>query len=466
MAAPEPRPSTPRGDRSKATVYEEQDGDIDLAFTGDCLVTRHLAVHREPRFLELASTLRAADVTFTNGETLFHNYEGAPIPESGPFGTYVACDPRVIEDLQFLGIDMIATANNHCVDYGETGVMANLGNLDAFGMPHAGTGATLAEAVAPAYLDTPKGSVALIAVTLTMPPADHRAGDPRGRTRGRPGANVVRHSVTHVVPDPVMTTLRSMGEGLGLGRHFRDRGDHVELFGQRFVVGDTYDKRSVANEFDVHLNLKSISDARRLADWVVVSIHCHEGGSTPDEPAEFARKFALECVDAGADVVFGHGPHRDRGIELYHGKPILHSLGNFVLHNDLIKWQPADLFQRFGLPPDATTADIYDRRSSTRSAPVDPLELQSSLVLVRFRAGQLSQIELLPLDLGATNGRRSQRGRPVLAEGAVAEDVLRRIQTLSKGFGTEVGVTPGRGTVKVGIREKSGGRRRTSVDRH
>jgi poly-gamma-glutamate synthesis protein (capsule biosynthesis protein) len=244
-----------------------------------------------------------------------------------------------------------------------------------------------------------------------------------------------------------------MADGLGLGRHFRDGGEHVDLFGQRFVVGDRYEKSSLANEFDVHLNLKSVSDARRLADWVVVSVHCHEGGLTRDEPADFARKFAQECVEAGADVVFGHGPHRDRGIELYKGKPILHSLGNFVLHNDLIKWQPADLFQRFGLPPDATSADLYDRRSSVRSSPEDPLELQSWLALVRFRAGKLSQIELLPLDLGATSGRRSQRGRPVLADGDVAENVLRRVQALSGAFGTKVGIANGRGIVDVGIGE-------------
>jgi poly-gamma-glutamate synthesis protein (capsule biosynthesis protein) len=246
-----------------------------------------------------------------------------------------------------------------------------------------------------------------------------------------------------------MATLRDMGEGLGLGRQFRDGGEQVNLFGQRFVAGEEYEKFSLANESDVHLNLKSVSDARRLADWVVVSIHCHEGGMTRDEPADFARKFALGCIDAGADVVFGHGPHRDRGIELYKGKPILHSLGNFVLHNDLIKWQPADLFDRFGLPADATPADIYDRRSSTRSSPEDALEFQSSLVLVRFRAGQLRQIELLPLDLGASNARRSQRGRPVLADGEVAEDVLRRVQTLSKAFGTEVAIANGRGMVDV-----------------
>jgi len=41
------------------------------------------------------------------------------------------------------------------------------------------------------------------------------------------------------------------------------------------------------------------------------------------------RRFAHRAVDAGADVVFGHGPHVPRGIELYHGKIIAYSLGNF-----------------------------------------------------------------------------------------------------------------------------------------
>jgi hypothetical protein len=39
--------------------------------------------------------------------------------------------------------------------------------------------------------------------------------------------------------------------------------------------------------------------------------------------------FSHHCIDAGADLVFGHGPHVVRGIELYKGKLIAYSLGNF-----------------------------------------------------------------------------------------------------------------------------------------
>src|SRR4029453_3334210 len=41
-------------------------------------------------------------------------------------------------------------------------------------------------------------------------------------------------------------------------------------------------------------------------------------------------KFSHAVVDAGADVVFGHGPHVMRGMEFYKGRLIAYSLGTFV----------------------------------------------------------------------------------------------------------------------------------------
>jgi poly-gamma-glutamate synthesis protein (capsule biosynthesis protein) len=351
-----------------------------------------------------------------------------------------------------MGIKMVSTANNHVVDYGEEGILTNLRNLKAHGLPFAGTGRSLSEAVAPTYLDTASGSVALIGVTLTMPPADHRAGDPRGAIKGRPGANVLRHTVVHTVPRPEFEVLRTMGRGLSLGPRFRDDGPSITFFGQQFVPGDGYAKASYPNEFDMQLNLRWVADARRMADWVVVSMHNHERGATLDEPAEFARTFARACIDAGADVVFGHGPHQERGIEIYHNKPIIYALGNFVLHNDLIKWEPWDLYNRYGLAPEATTADVYDFRSGndTRGMAVEPIRWQTVVADVAFRAYHLREIKLHPVDLGFATGKRSMRGRPMLAEGAVAEEILCRVQRLSRAFGTEVSVEDGRGVIRVG----------------
>jgi poly-gamma-glutamate capsule biosynthesis protein CapA/YwtB (metallophosphatase superfamily) len=433
-------------------LYEEEGGDIRFALVGDALISRRLTPYREPRFLALRDILHSADVSIANSETLFHEYEASPIGDSGPYGTYAACDPAVIEDLKWLGIKMVSTANNHVVDYGEEGITINMRNLKAHGMPFAGTGRTLSEAAAPTYLDTPKGSVALIGVTLTMPPAEHRAGEARGVIKGRPGANVLRHTVVHTVPRAEFEALRSIGRGLSLGPRFADQGDAITLFGQRFVAGEDYGKSSTPHAFDLELNLRWIADARRMADWVVVSMHNHERGATLDQPAEFAIQFARACIDAGADVVFGHGPHQERGIELYQGKPILYALGNFVLHNDLIKWEPWDLFNRYGLGPEATTADVYDFRSGngTRGMEVEPIRWQTVIADVLFQAHGLHEIVLHPVDLGYSSGKRSQRGRPMLAEGDVAEEILCRVQRLSRPFGTDVTIEENRGLIRVG----------------
>jgi poly-gamma-glutamate synthesis protein (capsule biosynthesis protein) len=256
------------------------------------------------------------------------------------------------------------------------------------------------------------------------------------------------------VPQPELEALRAMGRGLSLGPRFSEASDgSVSFFGQKFVAaeGGEYAKSSFVNQFDMDLNLRWIADARRLADWVVVSMHNHERGATLDEPAEFARTFARACIDAGADVVFGHGPHQERGIEIYAGRPIIYALGNFVLHNDLIKWEPWDLYNRYGLGPEATTADVYDYRSGngTRGMGVEPIRWQTVIADVSFASHALECITLHPVDLGYSSQKRSQRGRPMLASGETAEEILCRVQRLSKPFGTEVRIENERGVISM-----------------
>ena len=81
--------------------------------------------------------------------------------------------------------------------------------------------------------------------------------------------------------------------------------------------------------------------AAARADIVVVMIHAGAEGAgavhVPRGPETFlgedrgdSRRFAHAVVDAGADAVVGSGPHVIRGVELYHGRPIAYSAGNFA----------------------------------------------------------------------------------------------------------------------------------------
>ncbi|MDD2776940.1 MAG: CapA family protein [Gallionella sp.] len=89
-----------------------------------------------------------------------------------------------------------------------------------------------------------------------------------------------------------------------------------------------------------------IQQARSRADWVVVTVHGgKEGASASGMPKgdeyfmnEYRgnlTKFAHLVIDAGANAVFGHGPHVVRPYEMYRNKPIFYSLGNFVGYRSL-----------------------------------------------------------------------------------------------------------------------------------
>lgn len=96
------------------------------------------------------------------------------------------------------------------------------------------------------------------------------------------------------------------------------------------------------NHIDNIENAKTIiAEANANADIVVVSFHggC-EGTSARHVPKRreifnngLSRgdvyKFSRACVDAGADIVFGHSPHLCRAMEIYNGHVIAYSLGNF-----------------------------------------------------------------------------------------------------------------------------------------
>ncbi|HEX9933834.1 MAG TPA: CapA family protein [bacterium] len=73
---------------------------------------------------------------------------------------------------------------------------------------------------------------------------------------------------------------------------------------------------------------KRIAAVRDSVDLVVVCFHW--GQELSNRPHPYQREFARLSIDAGADFVVGHHPHVLQGFELYKGKPIAYSLGNFV----------------------------------------------------------------------------------------------------------------------------------------
>ena len=173
-------------------MYEADSGKISIALAGDIAPTRRLSVFREPRFLALRDLLTSVDAFYCNLEGSVHRYHDGGHAQRSAGGSYVTIEPHLLEDLKWLGVNLLSCGSTHADDYGPTGIVKTIEYLDAAGIVHAGSGRHLAEARAPGFLDTPRGRVALIATTANFNPGG-RAGEQRKETLGYPGVNAVRH---------------------------------------------------------------------------------------------------------------------------------------------------------------------------------------------------------------------------------------------------------------------------------
>lgn len=83
------------------------------------------------------------------------------------------------------------------------------------------------------------------------------------------------------------------------------------------------------------LLLEDIEAARKTCDYVIVYVHW--GEERKETPLDYQRTMGKQFIDAGADLVIGSHPHVLQGIEYYNGKPIIHSLGNFIFGSSIPK---------------------------------------------------------------------------------------------------------------------------------
>jgi poly-gamma-glutamate synthesis protein (capsule biosynthesis protein) len=369
-----------------------------LAAAGDAIVTRRLASTAGEDLTPLLDRIRDADAGFVNLEVLLHDYEGYPAADSG--GTYMRAPPWVADELRAAGFDLFAAANNHTGDYCRGGMEATMRELDAREISYAGLGRTLADARAPAYFDAQNCRVGLVAACTTFPDGSE-AGRQRPDMQGRPGLSPLSLETRYVVPEDTLRQVRDLSEGLGLeavkerraeqgfpvpGEDAGRDGDGDEEDGDEtftlpnvgdgdhltFEEGDEHRVERRIAEDDAEAVLRQVRAADRQADWVVASLHVHEGtgGSKNDESVPgFLKSFAHDCVEAGADAVVGHGPHVLRGVEVHDGAPIFYSLGDFAMQNETVSKLPAEIYERYDLDPtDALPADLSTSGCSTRTA--------------------------------------------------------------------------------------------------
>jgi poly-gamma-glutamate synthesis protein (capsule biosynthesis protein) len=116
---------------------------IEIFVAGDALMQYPFAAYANERVRAVRSLIDNADVGIVNLECCIQENDDWPayVGGGGRFASYVAAPPACVRDLRAIGIDAVFGSNNHCMDFGENGVLTTLRHLDAVGLAHAGIGA-------------------------------------------------------------------------------------------------------------------------------------------------------------------------------------------------------------------------------------------------------------------------------------------------------------------------------------
>lgn len=429
---------------------------ITFAVTGETLCTRRHSRFVDRPFLDVVDLLRGADAACTNLETRIHTFKGSPMPldTMGAEQSYQQADPFVADELKWMGFDLIGRSNNHGMDFGEQMLAEEEAVLDAAGLLHAGAGRDLAAATRPAFLETPNGRVAFLSMCTDFPP-HCPAGEPGSVTRGRAGINAIHHDVKYQVDSGTFDSVARLMTDLEARKAVRD--NKILAFNQVFEKADRNAAVYSVSDYDLGRNLKAIQDAKRVSDYVLVHLHQESEGHYPTERIEV---LARRLIDGGADVIIGDGPHLLQGIEIYKGRPIFYSLGNFFYQSETIKAFPPEMYLKNGMSKDSLPQDAIEYRDAIRSGRIQkdnirPLRSgteylewhEAVLAEVRFDGDRLHSVRLHPLT--TYDEKRSQRGLPRIADEEMSARIIRNIEEYSKKYNLEVSVDKNTGILKL-----------------
>jgi poly-gamma-glutamate synthesis protein (capsule biosynthesis protein) len=245
-------------------------------------------------FARVADSLRSADILFGNLECCL--YEPGAERSLMDEGFYAA--PAAGRALAAAGFHVLGNANN--VNYGAEAIRSSLRELDKLGIKHAGAGMNRDGARAPAIVDRGGFKFGFLQRTSVYWPTNHEAGE------HTPGVAVIRGHTAYQLPLHKTRPEIPPANRPGVPPEILTWADPVYLAQYR----------------------EDIAALRRQVDIVVSSHHwgLHE------EVLQYMIEIAHAAIDAGADVVVGHGPHFSLPVEIYRGKPIFYGLGNFSFH--------------------------------------------------------------------------------------------------------------------------------------
>lgn len=252
----------------------KQEPKLSFLAVGDIMLGRGVGMRLqkagsyEMAFEKVASLLSQGDVVFANLESPLTENTHC-LDKKGKI--VLKAKPEAAKALTSVGFNLLSISNNHMLDYYETGLFDTMKVLEENHISYAGGGKNLEEARKPAIIEKNGLKIGLLAYTDMAELIF--AGDPY-----------------------LSFAAKADKSGLVPRKYETIREDVIKL--------------------------------RDQVDLLAVSLHWGTEDSFTVSPGQI--EFAHKLIDDGVDIILGHHPHQFQGMEIYKGKPILYSMGNFL----------------------------------------------------------------------------------------------------------------------------------------
>ncbi|MCF7792442.1 MAG: CapA family protein [Candidatus Cloacimonetes bacterium] len=238
----------------------------------------------------------AADITAINLECPFTNAYTSHPTKSIVF----KAEPDHISALDHMGTDVVTLANNHIWDYMNDGLLDTTNYLDSLGIPYSGAGMNSCEAYQPAFVNRSGVNIAFLF-------SSDRTGQ-YNNCQPYLQAGFDKPGFAYMTPYYVSQQIDSVQ-------------DVADLIVVNTHSGSEYSTAPGAN-YDF---------AQLFPGWDEKDFNEEEDFSPrADIPHMWDIDIRHHFIDSGADIVICHHPHVIQGLEIYNGKLIAHSLGNFI----------------------------------------------------------------------------------------------------------------------------------------
>jgi hypothetical protein len=259
---------------------------VSVVAVGDVRVYRD---EPESTFVHVRDIIKGADIAFCQSESAYS--DKGSMGSSGPRGA-APIDLRGYPAFAAAGFDVVSMASNHIMDWGRDALLDAIERMRRDGMHPVGAGKDIEEARQPVILERNGTKIAFLAYCSVAPvgyyAVPRRAGvaPMRGITHYEMLENDQPGTPCEIMSWPLPRDLKSLVDDV---RRVRQQVDVV----------------AVSLHWGVHF-IRAM-----IADYQPVVAHA--------------------AIDAGADIIIGHHPHILKGVEMYKGKAIFYSIGNFAI---------------------------------------------------------------------------------------------------------------------------------------